>query len=140
MKELFAAVCSIALSCGVAHAEQLSCKQQAHYEQHNMVDYGPLQLSSGINGSAIDPSGFAVNRACVFVFTETGHHLITATQADRDGRFKLILKHGRYRIVVKASPLCAANIPVRVVQLGSKSLVAHRMPAGIDQRSYGEAR
>jgi hypothetical protein len=140
MKELFAAVCSIALICGVAQAEQLGCKQQAHYEHHNMVDYGPLQLSSGINGSAIDPSGARVSGACVFVFTEASHHLVTATQADEDGRFKLILKHGRYRIIVKASPLCAANIPVHVAQLGSKNLVAHMMPAGIDRCSYGEAK
>jgi carboxypeptidase family protein len=140
MKVLFAVICSLTLLCGISRGEQVSCKQQSQYENHNMVDYGPLEFSSVIDGSAIDPSGAAVNGACIFVFTEKGHHLITTTQADDEGKFNLTLKHGTYRIVVKMSPLCAANIPVHVVQKASTNLLVHLKPRGIDECSYGEAK
>jgi hypothetical protein len=138
--KLFAAICTLLLMGGISRAQQASCNEQATYEHHNMVDYGPLKLSSNIHGSAIDPSAVAVSGACVFVFTEKEHQLVSTMQADADGKFTLVLKNGRYRIVVKASPLCAANIPVRILQGGNKNLVAHMKRAGMDSRSYGEAR
>jgi hypothetical protein len=121
-----------------AAGAQSDCKSQAGYENHNMVDYGPLMLTSVIQGRAVDFDRVAVPGTCVFVYTENDHQLVTSTQVGGHGSFKLLLKHGVYRVVVKASPFCAANIPIHVVQLGHKTLVAHLKPAGIDSCSYGD--
>jgi hypothetical protein len=116
------------------------CDMQSAYENHNMVDYGPLNLSTLMNGIARDRDGSPIRRACVLAFMEmdNDHVLLARTEADNNGRFRLVLKHGHYRVVVKSPGLCAANIPVHVVDRATKQLVVHIKPSRLDSCSYGD--
>lgn len=110
------------------------------YENHNQIDYGPLVVQGAV-GTVTDSQQGAVPKACVGVFTDTDHKLVTTTETDGDGKFSLPdLSPGRYRLVVKADPLCAANVPLEVVkhQKKKKILQVHMRPRGLDSCSYGE--
>ncbi len=108
------------------------------YENHNQIDYGPLVIRD-VMGTVTDSQ--PVPKACIGVFTGTDHKLVTTTESDEDGRFSLPdLSPGRYRLVVKADPLCAANVSIEVVkhQKKNKVLQVHMKPRGLDSCSYGE--
>jgi len=112
----------------------------AEYENHNQTDYGPLVVQ-GVRGRITDPQQGAVMRVCVGIFTEKDHKLIASTESDASGKFSLQrLSPGRYRLVVKADPLCAANIPLEVVKHRRKKQIlhVHMKPRGLDSCSYGE--
>src|SRR5213595_3955189 len=88
----------------------------AEYENHNQIDYGPLVVQD-VKGTIIDPQQVAVPKLCVGIFTEKDHKLVATTESDADGKFSLqSVSPGQYRLVVKGDPLCAANIPLRVVK------------------------
>lgn len=111
------------------------------YENHNQTDYGPLIVQE-VKGTITDPQQGAVSKACVGIFTESDHKLVAATESGADGTFFLgSIPPGRYRLVVKADPLCAANVPLEVVkhQRKTKVLRVHMKPRGLDSCSYGEA-
>jgi carboxypeptidase family protein len=113
----------------------------AEYENHNQIDYGPLVVQD-VKGTITDPQQVAVPKVCVGIFTEEGHKLIATTESDADGKFSLqSVPPGRYRLVVKADPLCAANVPLQVVKHQKKkhALLVHMKPRGLDSCSYGEA-
>ena len=113
----------------------------AEYENHNQIDYGPLVVQD-VKGTITDPQQVAVPKVCVGIFTEKGHKLIATTESDADGKFSLqSVPPGRYRLVVKADPLCAANVPLQVVKHQKKkhALLVHMKPRGLDSCSYGEA-
>ena len=113
----------------------------AEYENHNQIDYGPL-LVQEVKGKITDPQQVAVAKVCVAVFTEKEHKLIASTESDADGQFSVhSLPPGLYRLVVKADPLCVANVPLRVVkhQKNKRQLQVHMKPRGLDTCSYGEA-
>ncbi|WP_390905474.1 carboxypeptidase-like regulatory domain-containing protein [Occallatibacter riparius] len=110
------------------------------YENHNQIDYGPLVVQD-VKGTITDPEQGAVQKVCVGVFTETDHNLVAATESDANGRFSLQgVPPGRYRLVVKADPLCAANVPLRVVKNQRKKQVlrVHMRPHGMDSCSYAD--
>jgi hypothetical protein len=112
----------------------------AEYENHNQIDYGPL-IAQEVKGMITDPQQVAVPKVCVGVFTEKEHKLVAAAQSDADGKFSLqSLPPGRYRLVVKADPLCAANVPLQVVKHQKKKQVlqVHMKPRGLDSCSYAD--
>jgi hypothetical protein len=112
----------------------------AEYENHNQIDYGPLVVQV-VEGTITDPQKGAVPKAWVCIFTEKDHKLVAATQSDVDGKFSLqSLTAGWYRLVVKAEPLCAANVPLRVVksQKNKPVLQVHMKPRGLDSCSYAD--
>jgi len=112
----------------------------AEYENHNQIDYGPLIVQE-VKGTITDPQQVAVPKACVAVFTEKEHKSVTSTESDAAGGFSLQnLPPGRYRLVVKADPLCAANVPLRVVKHQKKKQVlqVHMKPRGLDSCSYAD--
>jgi hypothetical protein len=111
------------------------------YENHNQVDYGPLIVQE-VKGTIMDPQQGAVQKVCVGIFTEKDHKLVATTESNTDGKFSLqSVPPGRYRLVVKADPLCAANVPLQVVKHRKKKhdLLVHMKPRGLDSCSYGEA-
>ena len=111
-----------------------------HYENHNQIDYGPLVVQD-VKGTITDPQQVAVPKVCAGIFTEKDHRLIATTESDADGRFSLqSVPPGRYRLVVKADPLCAANVPLQVVKSQKKKQVlrVHMKPRGLDSCSYAD--
>src|SRR5690242_12977026 len=95
----------------------------AEYENHNQTDYGPLVVQD-VKGTITDPQQSAVPKVCVGIFTEKDHKLVATTESDADGKFSLqSVPPGRYRLVVKADPLCAANVPLQVVKSRKKKQV-----------------
>jgi hypothetical protein len=128
------------------------CKAPTKYQNKNQVDPEPLSLMivSGRVISEVGDVGAArelgpVLGACLSLFTAQGHRLMATTVADREGRFQFKkVPIGKYRLVVRAEPLCLANVPVRVFRQRSKKpsrskqVVLHMRPAGIDDCSYGD--
>jgi hypothetical protein len=114
----------------------------AEYENHNQIDYGPLIVRK-IQGAITDPQQAAIPKACVALFTEKEHRLVATTQSDEEGKFSLAnIPPGRYRLVTKAEPLCAASVPLRVVNRRNtkKVLHVHMKPHSLDSCSYAELR
>jgi hypothetical protein len=110
------------------------------YENHNQIDYGPLVVQD-VKGSITDSQQVAVPKVCVGIFTQEDHKLVATTKSDADGKFSLqSVPPGRYRLVVKADPLCAANVPLRVVNRQEKKqiLQVHMKPRGLDSCSYAD--
>jgi uncharacterized surface anchored protein len=130
--------CITFLSPGDAQSRSSSCSK-VDYENHNQVDYGPLKMAV-INGNAIDPSGAPVPNACVLLFTERGHNLVSKMETDNDGQFKLNkIRKGHYRLVVKASGFCSANVPIIVTsEAEAKRLAVHMKMGEVDSCSYGD--
>lgn len=110
------------------------------YENHNQIDYGPL-IVRDVKGTITDPQQGAVPKVCVGLFTESDHKLLASTESDADGRFSLqSVPPGWYRLVVKADPLCAANVPLKVVKQQKKKQIlrVHMKPRGLDSCSYAD--
>jgi hypothetical protein len=110
------------------------------YENHNQIDYGPLTIQE-LKGTVTDPQKAAMPKVCLAVFTEQGHKLVAVTETDGDGTFSFqSLPPGRYRLIAKAEPLCAANVPLRVVRRLTRKqvLLVHMEPRGLDTCSHGE--
>jgi Carboxypeptidase regulatory-like domain len=110
------------------------------YENHNQIDYGPL-IVQDVKGTITDPQQGAVPKVCVGLFTENDHKLLASTESDADGRFSLqSVPAGRYRLVVKADPLCAANVPLKVVKQQKKKQIlrVHMKPRGLDSCSFAD--
>lgn len=132
-----------ALLAELSHAAQQKVDSSpctAEYENHNQVDYGPLVVHE-VTGAITDRQQVAVPKACVAVFTEKEHKLVAATESDANGKFSLqSLSPGRYRLVVKADPLCAANVPLQVVKRHKEEQVlqVHMKPRGLDSCSYAD--
>lgn len=119
-------------------ADSSSCV--AEYENHNQTDYG-LLIVQEVKGTIKDPQQVAVPKVCVGIFTEKEHKLVATTESDADGKFSLqSVPPGRYRLVVKADPLCAANVPLQVVKHQKKKQVlqVHMKPRGLDSCSYAD--
>lgn len=110
------------------------------YENHNQIDYGPLIVRQ-VKGRITEQQQTAVPNVCVGIFAEQQHKLIATTESDSDGNFSIQrVPPGRYRLIVKADPLCAANVPLKVVnhQRRKRILQIHMKPRGLDSCSYGE--
>lgn len=116
-----------------------TCKIE--YENHNQTDYGPLAVQE-VKGTITDPQESAVPKVCIGIFTEKDHRLVASTESDADGKFSVpSVRPGRYRLVVKADSLCAANVPLQVVksQKRSRVLRVHMKARGLDSCSYADA-
>jgi hypothetical protein len=122
------------------------------YENKNQVDARRLSVSkvSGrvavevgeLGASAIEAG--LVSGACVVLFTEREHQLVANATADREGRFTFgAVPEGDYRLIVRADPLCLANVLLRVVTskrggARKRQVVVHMRAAGIDTCSYAD--
>jgi hypothetical protein len=126
------------------------CNQTTAYENHNQVDPDPLSVPS-LRGRIIAEAGDeaqeigSVPGACLGLFTEEEHRLITTVTADQEGRFQFgKVPNGKYRLVVKIGSFCTANVPLQLIGerrskvTGRKQLVIHMRPGGIDRCSYGD--
>jgi hypothetical protein len=136
---VFAAALLVAPSFAQQKGDSSTCV--AEYENHNHIDYGPLVVQD-VKGTITDPQHSAVPKVCVGIFTEKDHKLVGTTESDADGKFSLqSVPPGRYRLIVKADPLCAANVPLQVVKHQKKKQVlqVHMKPRGLDSCSYAEA-
>jgi len=123
---------------GQPQQDSSSCATE--YENHNQIDYGPLVVQE-VKGMVVDPEQDPIREVCVSIFTEKDHKLVATGKSDADGKFNLQdIAPGRYRLIVKADPLCAANVPVRVIkhQKKKQTLKVHMKPRGLDACSYGE--
>lgn len=122
-----------------AQKESVSaCKIE--YENHNQIDYGPLVVRE-VKGTITDPQESAVPKVCVGIFTEKDYRLVASVESDADGKFSVPnVRPGRYRLVVKADPLCAANVPLQVVksQKRNRGLHVHMKARGLDSCSYAD--
>ena len=145
MSTLFSAV-----TLGAQDSEKL-CPNATIYENHNQVDYGPLELpiiqGRGVVRRDSNFSGYPVGGACLSLFMEDAHQWVETKVADSEGRFRFdSIKPGRYRLVVRAPSLCIANIPLIVIdpskseRVDAKHLLIDFLPLGIslDEGSFGE--
>lgn len=124
-----------------AQRKGVSLPCMIEYENHNQIDYGPLIVQEA-RGTITDPQQGVIPKVCVGIFTEKGHKLLATTESDANGMFSLqSVPPGRYRLVVKADPLCSANVPLKVVKSQKKKQVLrmHMKPRGLDSCSYGES-
>ena len=115
-------------------------KCAAEYINRNQVDYGPLVIEH-VTGTITDPGQVAIPDACVALFTDKTHKLVKKTQSDEKGKFSLArVPPGKYRLVVTADALCAANVRLQIVSRAKKkqALQIHMKGAGLDSCSYGE--
>jgi hypothetical protein len=147
---IFLTLLFVIFSGSLAHAQQQtpSCKSPIEYGNRNQVE--PKRSSvRGVAGRVIAEAGRPAKEAgsvpaCIGLFTEEDHRLMTSVVADDEGRFKLgSIPPGRYRLVVRdpQDAFCVANMPLHVVRWPrgkAKSLIIHMRPAGIDDCSYGD--
>lgn len=155
MIKLFLTSLVIALLGLTAPAQQKSepCKM-SNYVNRNQLDPRPLSVTKllgrvmvevGELGGSTRETGPA-SGACLGLFTEREHQLVAIVSADKEGRFAFdAVPEGEYRLIVRADPLCLANVPLRVVrsQRGGtrkKQVVVHMRAAGIDTCSYADYR
>jgi hypothetical protein len=129
-----------ALAVPVSHGQSSTEKCSPVYQNHNMVDYGPLVLRK-LSGYDIDPYSVRMAGGCIALFTEEDHRLIATTRADQDGNFVFAkVASGRYRLIVDFDGFCIANVPLRIVRWPRgvrRKLVLHMMLRAIDVCSYG---
>ena len=111
------------------------------YENHNMVDYGPLVFRYVV-GRAIDPGGAPLPGGNIGLFTEQDHRLVASTRTDAEGNFHLHgVAPGHYRLVAHFDGCCPANVRVRLARWPrggvGRRLVIHGVVGAIDTCSYG---
>jgi hypothetical protein len=99
------------------------CEMPIKYENRNPVDPIPLSISLVSGGVIVetgDPGGATsesspITEACLGLFTEKEHRLVATAVVDNKSRFTFdTVPSGNYRLVVRAGPLCVANVPLRV--------------------------
>jgi len=121
-------------------AQQSNAPPCTEYENNNQAYYGPYRLEK-VKGTITDPGQVRMANICVALFTEKEHKLVTTTRSDLNGNFSLKgIAPGRYQLVVKAYPLCAANVALKVVKRAKKKQVlqVHMRARGMDDCSYGD--
>jgi Carboxypeptidase regulatory-like domain len=136
----FSAIFLLAITVSTCQAQELAEKCAPTYQNHNMVDYGPLVFRK-VSGRAIDPSSEEMPGACLGLFTDDGQRLVTVARTDQSGNFALTaIPPGRYRLVADVRGFCVANIRLRIVRwprVAHRELVLHMKPGAIDACSYG---
>ena len=121
----------------LAQEELPSCPSA--YQNHNQIEYGPL-LVRAVAGRVIDRQSAVVPGACLTVFSEIGHKLVTSARTDAKGGFRLAkIREGRYRVVVMVDGFCAASVPIRLSSraVGEKQLLVQMRAPGVDDCSFG---
>jgi hypothetical protein len=133
----------VLLACvvSVSQAQQSTEACAPVYQNHNMIDYGPL-VFRGLSGYTIDPASARMRGGCIGLFTEKDHRLIATAEADQNGNFKFAATApGRYRLVVDFRGLCVANVPLRIARWPHggmrRKLVLHMVAGAIDACSFG---
>ena len=119
--------------------DSAACSSQ--YEDHNQIDYGPLKLATIRGGTTVGKEiQNGVPGACLVLFTEKEHKLVSITKADQNGRFELKdIAPGYYRLLARAEAFCVANMRIKVVKsLHRKAEILVHFQGGIDSCSYGE--
>jgi len=136
------AICCLAFGLLRAAQETGAACKNLSYEDRNQTDYGPLHVAT-IRGVAKDAQGVVIPKACVGVFTETGHKLVATAQTGAGGQFELNhIPDGAYRLIAKYEGFSTANAKLQIEQRSQKkkSLTVQMRPAGLDTRSFIELR
>jgi hypothetical protein len=152
MKPLLSVMAIALLVLSVPAQKAEPCKD-LKYENKNQVNPNPLSVST-VSGRVIvevgELGGSAreigpVTEACLGLFAEKDHQLLATAVVDDEGRFVFdAVPSGKYRLVVRAGPLCVANVPLRVTSRkrrkegDDKQVVVHMRAAGIDTCSYAD--
>jgi hypothetical protein len=131
--------------CRAASQGTDSSECSTDYENHNMVDYGPLKVHA-IRGTNLIEVGnkqqqVGIPGACLILFTECDRKLVVRVKTGPDGHFEMNgVAPGRYRLIARLDGFCSANIPVEVVKSSRRKadIVVHFRLTGIDDCSYGE--
>ena len=134
------AICCLAFGLLRAADETGAACKNLSYEDRNQTDYGPLQVTT-VRGVAKDAQGVVIPKACVGVFTETGHKLVATAQTGAGGQFELNhIPNGAYRLIAKYEGFSTANAKLQIEQRsqGKKSLTVQMRPAGLDTSSFIE--
>jgi hypothetical protein len=114
------------------------------YQHQNQIDPKAIELGQ-VRGTGLDPTGVAIPRLCIGIFSEPEHKLLRFVQGDNNGVFALDtngLPNGDYRLVVQAIGFCPANAIIRINSRshGKRSLVAQMRLSAIDTCSFIEIR
>ena len=138
----FSIAALFALALSVSQAQESTKRCKPTYQNHNMIDYGPLVFRT-LSGRAIDPTSAQVPGGCIGLFSDEGHRLIASAETDQEGNFAFpALAPGRYRLVAQCAGFCVANVPLRIVRWprgrSHRKLVLHMKMAAIDACSYGD--
>jgi hypothetical protein len=137
----FPIIVLLTLVAWVSPAQGSTEKCAPVYQNHNMVDYGPLAFRR-LSGYDVDPYSVRMVGGCIALFTEGDHRLVAITEADQDGKFAFgKIPTGRYRLVVDFRGFCVANVPLRIVRwphAERRKLVLHMALGAIDTCSHGD--
>ena len=134
------AICCLAFGLLRAAEETGAACKNLSYEDRNQTDYGPLQVTT-VRGVAKDAQGVVIPKACVGVFTETGHKLVATAQTGAGGQFELNhIPNGAYRLIAKYEGFSTANAKLQIEQRSQskKSLTVQMRAAGLDTGSFIE--
>ena len=140
----------------ISYAQQLTfeCESPAIYENENRKEPKALTVSI-IEGRAViyasenipPKSNILIKGACLALFTEEDHRLVSQTISDENGAFNFTnIPSGRYRLVVRhpMSIMNVANIPLKVVEQlvkaksKSKKIVVYMMGTNFAENSFGK--
>ena len=137
--------------CDLCCSEQTSDDSECStvYENHNQIDYGRVKVNVVQGGSRAEVGDQIfpwAPGACLVLFTEKDHKLVSSIKAGQYGDFDFgDVAPGRYRLIARAEGFCTANIPIRVVKsthigkLGFKlGILVYFLPKGMARCSYGE--
>ena len=153
MKPLLTVIAIALLGLSVPAQHKVDSCKDLKYENKNQVNPSPLSVTI-VSGRVIVEAGELggsareigpVTEACLGLFTEKDHRPVATAVVDDEGRFAFdAIPVGKYRLVVRAGPLCVANVPLRVIRSkrgkegNGKQVVVHMRAAGIDTCSYAD--
>lgn len=122
MKPLLILMAIVLLGLPVSAQRKVETCKVLKYKNKNQVNPSPLSLST-VSGRVIVEAGEStreigpVTEACLGLFAEKDHRLVATTVVDNKGRFTFdAVPAGKYRLVVRAAPLCVANVPLRIIR------------------------
>lgn len=79
--------CVTCSGLSVAQQKKAICVDEVKYENHNQADPDPLTVRD-LTGQVTDMRSAPIPQACLSIYTESEHKLITSTTSDEDGNYK----------------------------------------------------
>src|SRR5215467_11621950 len=138
---VFLALLIASQGLSVAQQEKPTCLYEVKYENHNQVTPDALTVCD-LKGQVTDETSAPVPQACLGLYTEDEHKLVTSTTSDENGNYKFDrIQPGQYRLVVLSFGFCTANTGIVIAatcprSIKYKSIYVHMRIRGIDTCSY----